>query len=908
MDGPDEYDVEPFDEGDAGAWAEHDHRVRGVAADLLAEAGPLEMERLVDLLAETGVLDRLLEAGYEGDELVDTVDDILIGSDEFLQSVDGRIAHADTLLDGLVLTHRVSQGELDRAVLDMTPDLDIIDWDGRDGMAFATGGRVRREFPSDEDPALAVADDNGSLFGPPGWLDGIGAGDLVALTRTGETIGLQVIDGPPVESNLSSSPAALALAAAFERQIAGDDTVGAEPGWTLTDALVHDPSLFRVPGPPLRDLVDAIGLELKGAWMGRADAEWDPPFARRRRMALEQLYDRYQFDTCCIEAFELVRSGWSEVLVGHEPEPEQMAGGKGARAVAKALAHGAVAPALAEEIFGLLTEGSDRLDAFARTVAAAAPGTASGSALWLQATNALHQGRNLDAERGFGAAVRADPDLAGCYLELARFASDRGDAARALSLYAKAGTAPDDPDVRFLRTLVPDWSGIGRNEPCPCGSGRKFKQCHLGRGAAPLPIEQRAAWLANKVNGLVLSPQHRTKVVGLASTALEALGSDELDELDEFGFVQRLRDLIGDPFLVSVATGEGGGLEAFIEQRGELLPPDELALAEAWAHQHRRLWEVTSVERGVSLTLRDTATGDTVTVAERSGSAGAETGQYLLAVVVPVGGEHQIMGAVLDIPLRLRSSALSLLDVDPSADEVADWYGWTLRAPTLVNREGEPTVARTGRVTPSLPWDAFADALDRFFDRSGGDDVHHWVEHHRLGPGHDVAAPASFDVRPPDRAPETPGDVIVRAFLRRDGDDLLVDTNSDARWERIVAVLDSIDPAATVEELPIADLEDEGHGEGGAWSDWSPLGTDLDDPELDEMLAAFIAAKETEWLDEQIPALGGLTPRQAADDPTRREDLLALLRSFDADDTPPGAATFDPDRIRAALGLDGGAT
>ena len=22
---------------------------------------------------------------------------------------------------------------------------------------------------------------------------------------------------------------------------------------------------------------------------------------------------------------------------------------------------------------------------------------------------------------------------------------------------------------------------IGRNEPCPCGSGRKFKRCHLGK-------------------------------------------------------------------------------------------------------------------------------------------------------------------------------------------------------------------------------------------------------------------------------------------------------------------------------------------------------------------------------------------------------------------------------------------
>ncbi|MBA2708909.1 MAG: SEC-C domain-containing protein [Gemmatimonadaceae bacterium] len=23
-----------------------------------------------------------------------------------------------------------------------------------------------------------------------------------------------------------------------------------------------------------------------------------------------------------------------------------------------------------------------------------------------------------------------------------------------------------------------DWSNVGRNDPCPCGSGRKFKKCH----------------------------------------------------------------------------------------------------------------------------------------------------------------------------------------------------------------------------------------------------------------------------------------------------------------------------------------------------------------------------------------------------------------------------------------------
>ncbi|MCH7945885.1 MAG: SEC-C domain-containing protein, partial [Armatimonadetes bacterium] len=25
-----------------------------------------------------------------------------------------------------------------------------------------------------------------------------------------------------------------------------------------------------------------------------------------------------------------------------------------------------------------------------------------------------------------------------------------------------------------------NWSKVGRNDPCPCGSGKKFKACHYG--------------------------------------------------------------------------------------------------------------------------------------------------------------------------------------------------------------------------------------------------------------------------------------------------------------------------------------------------------------------------------------------------------------------------------------------
>ncbi len=28
------------------------------------------------------------------------------------------------------------------------------------------------------------------------------------------------------------------------------------------------------------------------------------------------------------------------------------------------------------------------------------------------------------------------------------------------------------------KELAPEYKNVGRNEPCPCGSGKKFKHCH----------------------------------------------------------------------------------------------------------------------------------------------------------------------------------------------------------------------------------------------------------------------------------------------------------------------------------------------------------------------------------------------------------------------------------------------
>jgi uncharacterized protein len=45
-------------------------------------------------------------------------------------------------------------------------------------------------------------------------------------------------------------------------------------------------------------------------------------------------------------------------------------------------------------------------------------------------------------------------------------------------------TSPEDAGLSFADTpqpFVDPFKGVGRNDPCPCGSGKKFKKCCLDR-------------------------------------------------------------------------------------------------------------------------------------------------------------------------------------------------------------------------------------------------------------------------------------------------------------------------------------------------------------------------------------------------------------------------------------------
>lgn len=124
--------------------------------------------------------------------------------------------------------------------------------------------------------------------------------------------------------------------------------------------------------------------------------------------------------------------------------------------------------------------------------------------------------------------------------------------------------------------------------------------------------------------------------------------------------------------------------------------------------------------------------------------------------------------------------------------------------------------------------------------------------------------------------------------------ELMVDALSVVRLDALLAMLQDLLPGTQVlrqAHIPV---------DRGAFraQDMGPASDQEQAPGVQDALAQHIHEYEQRWLYMDIPALGGLTPRQAAADPTRREDLHQLLAGI-----PVQPGGMSADRLRAMLGL-----
>lgn len=608
--------------------SDHDDPKVDVALAVLRDRGPLTTEDW------TGAL---VDAGHgtveEMTRFVELLDHPLLA-----YLADGRTAVLDTLLEGRVLTHRLTASEIATGLLDAEPDLAPLvllamsDDDGPVQALFA-------DYDADEIEALGVADEDfpdGSalLFGTEATR-GFSPGDLVTVTVRDGVVELGALEGDPAP--------APDLSVHLDRIIGPDNADNLETVvWQL---LAEDAALFSAPTAPLGEVIDAAGYDREGDYIAAHGFD----FARHRLgthiAMVAREHDLHPDEVNGVVAFVRLVASVSDDdldLAGAtawvEAEPDFLVGLEDPAAAAAAL----------DVVTGIENDHVPALYTAALAVADRGPRRARASGHWLAGMAADTLGDVEAAERHFEDAAAMDEQWTPALFELAQIASDRGDARRGLDLLSRIDGGADERLHAVLTRFAPaEHPELGRNDRCWCGSGRKYKVCHLGRSDTTL--DDRAHWLYEKATLYAQSTSLFDLVLALAA----------------------LRDGdAGDALAMDLALFEGGLFELFVARRGVLLPADELDIAGRWLLARRSVHEVVATD-GAAVTLRNLRTGEH---AEVDGAWSA--GDLLLARVVPTGSRMQVLGGVESVPAELCDSLLDLLggdDVEP--EDLIDLLG-----------------------------------------------------------------------------------------------------------------------------------------------------------------------------------------------------------------------------------------
>ena len=484
------------------------------------------------------------------------------------------------------------------------------------------------------------------------------------------------------------------------------------------------------------------------------------------------------------------------------------------------------------------------------------------------------------AEAAYRACVAQVADHPGALESLARIAVDRSQYPAARSLIDRAGVLPSHPVVSFLTEMVEHGhpldragtvvalGGRARNQPCPCGSGRKYKLCHghAASGSGAVSVRERAHQLYDKAV-LFAKVRHPGYLVDLLR--------DVLDEGEEMADT-----LI--PTVLDAVLFNAGVLEEYLDLRGDLLTQVERDLIGAWLARGPSVYEVEGCEPGQWLDLRDLRTGARHRVTEYKGSQQVRQQMLLYTRVADVGDRQELYGGISVIRVHELDGFLDLLDHEPDADDVIGYLLDQFGPPALVTVEGDPIELCTATFTTTAPV-KLARELDRRFTRD---------------------TPSTWSVTADTDSAGGPADVVrALASLALTGRTLTLQAMSRARMAHVIDLLDTVQAKLTQTGLEVTDPAQLRGGDG------EPSGTELgltadpsltQDPAVHAAIASHIAQYETSWVDTPIPALHGLTPRQAAADPTRREDLERLLAEFPSTGSP---LQMDAQRLRQLLDL-----
>lgn len=480
----------------------------------------------------------------------------------------------------------------------------------------------------------------------------------------------------------------------------------------------------------------------------------------------------------------------------------------------------------------------------------------------------------------------------------------------------------------------------GRNQSCPCGSGKKYKKCCLGKAVTP----------SHELYYRRLSEAHDRLVDRLVSHAGRIFGTESIHvALHEFLMWPEEEDEVSEEMLdragplfwpwyvfnweydpidggMELSGPQGRTVaELYSESHGGKLDTLEQRLLDSINRKPYSFLEVQSVDKGRGMTLKDILIGTRIEVQERTGSQYVHSGDVLFGRAVIVDGVGMLIGLsptlippgrkaeIIQLRKRLRHGDSTLNDdtLYNWDTEVRELYFNIDRSlhtmPRMQNTDGDALEFH------KLVYEV--SSIDVAFEKLSDLCVTMTPEELRADAALDeagrmVRVEIPWDRQGHKKMSGMPNTVLGRIVL--EGQRLTAEVNSAERAETLRREIDarlSDDGRYKVDEIQDLDAMMDRHADGFAESTQSPEHEELmQHPEVQAQLAEMFGRHWESWVDQEIPALGGKTPREAVKTADGREAVEALLNdaergrgqdSFTADINRKGAQ-----KVREILGLN----
>lgn len=446
---------------------------------------------------------------------------------------------------------------------------------------------------------------------------------------------------------------------------------------------------------------------------------------------------------------------------------------------------------------------------------------------------------------------------------------------------------------------------VGRNDPCPCGSGKKYKRCCLESEVPDFePGDDRAAIRESVISALSRFSK-RLEFTDEREAAFQLFFGPRAADRDKLEILED-EDVKFFFFCIFDRVLEDGRTlaETFLERAAHRLKSREEQYLRRLAEARLRPYEVEEVVVDQRLRLRDLWSDESVLITERSATHQLTQWDLLAARVMhEEDGTLRIEGGIYLFPAQVKRPLLAALRKEerrlrrryPDLKK-DDWikrcsllfhHFWLEQVvfrpmPTIVTAEGDPMVF--GKVTFEVT-DAAAlrVALDAHPDLCSSEDGSYvWVED----------ADEGFN--------RTLGHIELR------GDRLTLEVTSRQRAQRGRRLLEEVAGSLLRHRATRFDSVEKAL-ERARRKPQEESPPSIPAEAAAQVIGDFKERHYRTWPDEPLPALDGRTPRHAARLKTLRPRLIDLLKEMEnheARGARPDNPAYDFGRVWQELGLE----